>query len=249
MSTSILLIHGFPHDHRLWAPQLTAFGPTYNVLAPDLRGFGAGGPVPEVIPMEHYAADMLALIDAQGTEKVVLCGLSMGGYVALAFLDLWPERVSALILCNTRATADTEEGKAARMEAARNALEKGMAVVARGMVPKMLCEKTRREQPDLTSLVESMMAEQPPAAVAAASRGMAQRPDRTAMLASISVPTLVITGDADELMPLPTSETMVAAIPGARLVVLPNAGHLSNLEAPDAFNATVSGFLSSLPHA
>ncbi len=244
---TLLLIHGFPQDHRLWDPQVPALADVADVLAPDLRGFGEGAPVPEVMTMDAYATDLKALLDEKKVEKVVLCGLSMGGYVALAFLARWPERVQALILCNTRSNADTAEGRTARLETARNAFDKGVGVIARGMVSKVLSGKTQRERPDLVAAIEAMMAQQSPAAVAAASRGMAEREDRTPMLGTITVPTLIITGAHDELMPLPTSRAMHEAIQQSQLVVLPGAAHLSNVEAPELFNQAVREFLLALP--
>ncbi len=243
---TLLLIHGFPQDHRLWAPQVQALADVADIIAPDLRGFGDGKGVPTVMSMDDYASDLKALLDERKVERVVLCGLSMGGYVALAFLARWPERVQALILCNTRSNADTEEGRQARLETARNAFDKGVPVIARGMVPKVLSGKTQRERPELVASVEAMMAQQSPDAVAAASRGMAERVDRTPMLGSIDVPVLIITGAHDELMPLATSTAMHAAIPHSRLVVLPGAAHLSNMEAPELFNQAVRDLLQEL---
>lgn len=246
---TLLLVHGFPQDHRLWDPQREALRDVANIMAPDLRGFGTTTSYNALVTMETYATDMHDLMDAHGMERVVLCGLSMGGYIAMAFLEQWPERVEALILCNTRSTADTEEGKKGRIATARDAMEKGSAVIARAMVSKVLSATTRNERPDVVADVEAMMARQHPSAIAAASLGMAQRTDRTAVLRKVKIPTLIITGDADELMPLPTSQAMADVIPGARLAVLPKAGHLSNVEAPEQFNATVRSFLASLPHA
>lgn len=232
----------------MWGPQVHALTDVADVIAPDLRGFGDGALVPEVMTMDDYATDLKALLDEQKVDKAVLCGLSMGGYVALAFLARWPERVQALILCNTRSGPDTPEGRASRMDTARNAFEKGVAVIARGMVSKVLSGKTQRERPELVTHMEAMMAQQSPAAVAAASRGMAERPDRTPMLGSIRIPTLIITGAHDELMPLATSRAMHEAIPESQLVVLPGAAHLSNVEAPELFNRSVREFLHAHPH-
>lgn len=232
----------------MWGPQVHALTDVADVIAPDLRGFGAGALVPEVMTMDDFATDLKALLDERKVDKAVLCGLSMGGYVALAFLARWPERVQALILCNTRSGPDTPEGRTARMDTARNAFEKGVAVIARGMVSKVLSGRTQRERPELVTNMEAMMAQQSPAAVAAASRGMAERPDRTPMLGSIRIPTLIITGAHDELMPLATSRAMHEAIPQSQLVVLPGAAHLSNVEAPELFNRTVREFLHAHPH-
>ena len=246
---TLLLIHGFPHDHTLWDAQRGAFSDVADVLAPDLRGFGRDTEVPEAVTMEAYAADLAAMLDAQRIDQVVLCGLSMGGYVAMAFMAKWPERVRAMILCNTRSNGDTEEGKAARHATASDALSKGMDVIARAMLPKVVSERTVVERPQLARDVEAMMARQDPRAVAAAARGMALRPDRSAWLRTIHIPTLIITGAEDTLMPLPTSEVMHAAIPHSQLVVIPGAAHLSNVENPSAFNSAVRTFLLSLPNA
>lgn len=247
---TLLLLHGFPQDSTLWQGTAAALADVADVITPDLRGFGEDRrPLPAVLTMEAYAEDIREELDARGVERVVLGGLSMGGYVALAFAERWPERLDGLLLCNTKATADTPKGRAAREETARNAFDKGVAVIARGMVPKLLSADTRAERPELAATVEALMARQRPEAVAAAARGMALRPDRSALLPTLRVPTLICTGDRDELMPLPTSEAMHLAIPGSALAVFPRVSHLSNLEAPEAFEATVRHFITSLRHA
>lgn len=245
---TLLCIHGFPLDQTLWDPQVTGLADVAQVLAPDLRGFGDDQrPVPEVMTMEAYAADLKALVDDRGVERVVLCGLSMGGYVAMAFLDQWPERVAGLVLCNTRANADTPEGRAARQATAQNAFEKGVEVIARAMAPTLLSERSKRTRPELMAYMEAMIARQRPEAVAAAALGMSERPDRHDVLRNCTVPALVITGSEDALMPLPTSQAMADALPHGQLVVIPHAGHLTNLEATESFNGTVRQFLRSLP--
>lgn len=245
----LCLLHGFPHDHTLWEPQVAGLKDDAHVHTPDLRGFGAGPEASAIVTMEEHAADILRLLDERGVERVVLAGLSMGGYVALAFAANYPERLQGLVFCNTRANADTAEAAEGRRNTAKEALEKGMAVIARGMLPKVLAENTRVGDPALARRIEDMMARQPAAGVAASSLGMAQRPDRTALLPSIAVPTLIITGSEDSLMPLPTSEVLHHGIPGSRLVVIPGVAHLSNVEAPERFNAEVRTFIRSLSHA
>jgi 3-oxoadipate enol-lactonase len=241
---TLIFIHGFPLDHSSWNRQVDALNDVANVLAPDLRGFGKDDrALPEVMTMEAYAEDLKVLLDEQGVEHAVLCGLSMGGYIALAFLAAWPERVAGLVLANTRANADDEQGRKGREETAQNAFDKGMEVMARGMLPKLLTDRTRNERPATAEHIASIIAEQRPEAVAAAARGMAVRVDRLPQLPSITVPTLIITGSDDALMPLPTSQTMADAIPNSTLVVLPKAGHLSNVDAPEAFNAAIVDLL------
>lgn len=245
----LLLIHGFPLDHTLWQPNMEALEHVAQVMAPDLLAFESAEAVPEVLTMEHLADQLKAQLDANGIQRTVLCGLSMGGYVALAFLERWPERVSGIILCNTRSITDTEEAKEGREATALDVLAKGSEVIARAMVPKLLSEKTRSTVPELAKTVEAMIARQRPEAIAAASRGMALRPDRTHVLRESDTPTLIITGENDALMPLATSEAMATAAPRSTLVVLPEAGHLSNMEAPDGFNSAVVDLLRTLSGA
>jgi len=216
-------------------------------MAPDLLAFGPPEAVPEVLRMEDLAEQLVQQLDAEGIERTVVCGLSMGGYVALAILERWPERVAGIILCNTRSTANTAEGKRGRADSAEEVLAKGSAVIARAMVPKLLSAHSRSTAPALAKTVEAIIARQQPAAIAAASRGMGLRPDRTPVLRTAGKPTLIITGEHDALMPLPTSEAMAAAAPGSTLVVLPEAGHLSNMEDPEGFNKAVTDFLRTLP--
>ncbi|MGV9014109.1 MAG: alpha/beta fold hydrolase [Flavobacteriales bacterium] len=245
----LLLIHGFPLDHSLWQPNLEVLGSVAHVMAPDLLAFRSAEEVPAVLTMEHLAEQLKEQLDAKGIQRTVLCGLSMGGYVALAFLERWPERVAGLILCNTRSTGDTEEAKQGREATALDALAKGSAVIARAMTPKLLSEHTRSTAPALLNTVEAMIARQRPEAIAAASRGMALRPDRTPVLRESKAPTLIITSENDALMPLPTSQAMAEASAHSTLVVLPHAGHLSNMEAAEGFNKAVTDFLRTLPEA
>lgn len=242
---TLLCIHGFPLDGSFWQPQVQGLGGAAHVLAPDLRGFGADRrPVPEVMTMEAFAEDLMESLDRAGIERAVLCGLSMGGYVAMAFTEHWPERVQGLILCNTRSTADNDAGKAAREQTALDALSKGAGVIARAMVPKVLSQRTRSQHPAEAQRIEEIMARQRPESIAAASRGMALRPDRTGLLRRIKVPALIVTGSEDNLMPLETSEAMNGAMAGSELVVIPGAAHLSCSESPVEFNRHASRFLA-----
>lgn len=231
----------------MWQPNMEALESAAHVLAPDLLAFETAEEVPAVLTMEHLADQLKEQLDAQDIQRTVLCGLSMGGYVALAFLERWPERVAGLILCNTRSIADTEEAKQGREATALDALTKGSAVIARAMTPKLLSEHTRSTFPELANIVEAMIARQRPEAIAAASRGMALRPDRTAVLRGTDMPTLIITSENDALMPLPTSQSMADASAHSTLVVLPHAGHLSNMEAVEGFNKAVIDFIRALP--
>ncbi len=242
----LLLIHGFPHDHTLWEPQLAGLSDVARVIAPDLRGFGLNPDVPDTMTMEDHARDLKDLLDRLGIERAVIGGLSMGGYIALAFAELFPQALLGLMLCNTRSAADGEQAREGREATARKALDEGVAVIAEGMLPKMISPKSAQTHPDLSMFVENMMARQHAEGVAASARGMALRPDRTAILTNVKAPTLVITGSADTLIPPSESEAMAEKIPGSELVVIPDVAHLSNLEDVEAFNAAVRKFLGRM---
>lgn len=244
--TPVLLIHGFPLDREMWNDQLRGLSASARVIAPDLRGFGESGPPPDVMPMEDYATDLAELLEILAVDRAVVCGLSMGGYVALAFHARFPERTAGLVLANTRAGADSDAARAARLQNVKRAYAEGAGAIADAMLPKMLTDATRAARPALASGVRAMMARQTPDGLAAALRGMAARQDRTADLAGIAVPTLVVTGDADTLIPPSESALIAAAVPNARLVTIPGAAHLSNVERPEAFNAAVASFLGTI---
>jgi 3-oxoadipate enol-lactonase len=246
--TPLLLVHGFPLDHTQWQPQ-AALSDVARVITPDLPGFGASTAPHDTMTMDDYAEHLKGVLDEMRLERAVVCGLSMGGYVALAFLAKYPDAVQGLILCNTRAGADDEKGREGRRASEATVKESGVAAIAKAMLPKMLTPATLAAMPGLGASVHATMARQPAAGVIAALRGMAARPDRTPMLSSIRVPTLIITGSADTLIPPGESEAMAKAIPDSRLVVIPSVAHLSNLESPDAFDAAVRDFLAVVTSA
>jgi 3-oxoadipate enol-lactonase len=235
MKPGLLLIHAFPVDARMWSAQLGGA----RTIAPDLPGFG-GTPAAEggVMTMDLAARRCLEAIDAAGLERAVVCGLSMGGYVAF---ELWRQaggRVAGLVLANTRAGADTPEAAAGRRALAERVRTEGNVLVE--SPPPLLSEDPAA---GLWERVRGWIADQPVDAIAAAALGMAERPDSTSDLATIDVPTLVITSERDTLIPAEVSAPMADQIPGAQLTVLPNAGHLSNLEDPDGFSAVLSAHL------
>jgi pimeloyl-ACP methyl ester carboxylesterase len=242
---AVVLIHGFPLDRTMWRPQLAGLGKRARVIAPDLRGFGGSPDAPDTMQMTDYAADVKGLLDWLGVKHAVIGGLSMGGYVALAFAALYPQTVSALILANTRAGADTEAAREARHATAAKALDGGVAQIADAMLPKMLTATALAQRPALADEARAMMARQRPRGAAAALRGMASRPDRTGLLATFAAPALVIGSRDDAVIPPAESEAMARALPNARLVLIDGA-HLSNMEEADAFNAAVEEFLAAV---
>ena len=240
----VLLLHAFPLHSGMWSRQLAALEKRHRVVAPDYRGLGKSDVPPESSTMELLAQDIRALLQHLRIERAAVAGLSMGGYLAFELYRQAPSLFRGLALCDTRAGADTEEGKANREKFARTAIEKGLAWVADEMIPKLL-----RPDPDpaVVKEVRSLIVGGTPAGVAAAQRGMARRPDSTATLATISCPTLVIVGEQDSLTPPAESEKMAKAVKRAKLVKVPNAGHLSNIENPEAFNKALVEFCDALP--
>ncbi|MDQ3805341.1 MAG: alpha/beta hydrolase [Acidobacteriota bacterium] len=239
----VVLLHGFPFNRSLWREQVAALGGRFRVITPDLRGHGESAVGEGPATMEEMAADVAALLDELGVRGAVVGGLSMGGYVTLAFCRRFPERVRALVLADTRAQGDTDEARRAREETARRALSEGMEPIADSMLPKLLSPSALAARPDVAERVRAMILATPPEGAAAALRGMAVRPDQTDWLPEISVPTLIIVGSEDALTPPSDSETMRARIGGARLEVVEGAGHVSNLERPAEFNRALAEFL------
>jgi len=244
----VVLLHGFPLNRKTWSAQETSVGSMYRVIAPDLRGHGDSAAPEGVFTMDAMAADVIELLDAlQITEPVVLGGLSMGGYVALALWAHYPQRFRALMLMDTRAAADTPEAARNREELARTVESTGSTKhVVDAMIPKLFSEETLTRRPTLIPRVRAAMEHNSARGVAGALRGMAQRPDRTAVLPTITVPTLVLVGAHDVITPPEESRKLAAAVPGAQLVVIPAAGHLAPIENPESVNEAILGFLSKL---
>ncbi|RKE21174.1 alpha/beta fold hydrolase [Streptomyces sp. TLI_171] len=244
--TPLVLLHAFPLSARMWEAQVERVpgpaGDDARVVAPDQRGFGAA-PLGEQPPSLDTAADDLAeLLDELGIEQAVLGGLSMGGYVAMAFARRHPERLAGLVLADTKATADTDAARANRERIAA-------AVLAAGSVELLIEERTAENllapgaDEELAGAVRQMIAEADPAAVAWAQRAMAARPDSLDDLAALEVPAAVIVGELDTVTPLSEARMMAEALGDAELTVIPAVGHLSSLEAPETFNAAVRALL------
>ena len=237
----ILFIHAFPLHSASWERQLAAFSPQHRVIAPDLRGLGATARGSGAASLDQHADDLAALLRHLEIEKATIVGLSMGGYISFALWRRHRERIAALILADTRAGADTEEGKQGREKNAKLAEAQGPGAIADQMLPKLLSPNAPAA---LRDEVRGIIESNDRAGIAAALRAMAARPDSTPLLATIDVPTLVLVGIEDALTPPSEAEIMFNAIPGCRIAELPGAGHLSNLEAPEAFNAQVTEFLT-----
>jgi pimeloyl-ACP methyl ester carboxylesterase len=243
----IVLAHAFPLDHRVWEWQIRELSARFRVLAPDLRGFGRTTVTSGVVTMEQMADDLAAMLDALAIEEpIVLGGLSMGGYVAFQFVRRHRQRLAGLILCDTRATADSEEVRENRLRTAERILNEGTAFLADQMLPRLCCERTFRRQPEVVEKLHRMILDQPPEGVAAAARGMACRSDSRDLLERIDCPTLVLVGQFDAISPPEEMEQMARAIPGASIVVVPDAGHMAPLENGQFVNQAIQDFLSRL---
>jgi 3-oxoadipate enol-lactonase len=242
----VVLLHGFPFNRTLWREQAAALAASFRVITPDLRGHGESGVAEGPATMEEMAEDVAALLGELGVARAVVGGLSMGGYVTLAFCRRFPGRVRALVLADTRAQADTEEGRSAREQTAQRALREGMAPIADSMLPKLLAPATLAERPDVVERVRAMILSTKPEGAAAALRGMAVRRDQNDLLPEIKVPALVIVGREDALTPVADSESLRAKLEGARLEVIEGAGHVSNVERPEEFNRALLNFLTGL---
>jgi 3-oxoadipate enol-lactonase len=239
----VVLLHGYPFNRSLWNEQVNALSNSFRVITPDLRGMGESEATQGPATMNRMAQDVAALLDHLEISRAVVGGLSMGGYVVLAFYKQFPSRVRSLILADTRAQADTEEGKQTRFQQAEKARAEGMAGIADSMLPKLLTPETVSKRPDLVKRIRDMMLKTKPEGAAGALLGMAERDDQTSLLAQISVPTLILVGREDSITPVADSEKMHREIAGSRLVVIENAAHVSNLERTEQFNEEVTRFL------
>jgi pimeloyl-ACP methyl ester carboxylesterase len=246
--TPLVLLHAFPLHANQWLPQIDRPPRGWRVIAPDLRGWGPGAANALAIPetIEGHADDVLELLAHLDITRAVIGGLSMGGYVALALAAKASSRVAGLVLADTRATADTPEGRAKRDQAMARVAAEGPVVVARDLTSGLVGATTRAEQPDLVDVLDDFARAATSDGLTSTLRALRDRPDRTPLLGSIACPTLVICGDEDTVTPPAQSEALHAAIAGSQLVLIPRAGHLSNLEQPAAFNAALSAWAASV---
>jgi 3-oxoadipate enol-lactonase len=243
---ALVLLHAFPLNARMWEPQRVLAEQGWRVIVPQFRGMDGGERVQPVTSMDDFAGDVIDLADALHIQDAVFCGLSMGGYVALAIFRHAPRYLRALVLADTRAGADSADGIEGRKKMIALVRDKGAAAmpeVADQMLPKLLGATTLRERPEVAERVRELILSNSAEAIAGAITAMMTREDSTPLLATIHCPTLIVVGAEDTLTAPSASEDMQRQIPGSSLVVVPAAGHLSNLEQPDAFNAALGRFL------
>lgn len=241
--TPLVLLHGFPLDHRMWSNQVSAFKQSYRLVTPDLQGMGQSEVPLTNRNLDQYADDVLSLLDQLHIEQAILGGFSMGGYIAFSLIRKAPKRFSALILANTRPEADAKEARKNRMNMAASLFEKGAAAARDAMLPKLLTEQTLQERKELAHEVSEAMLSMDPEGLVHASLAMAFRQDSVSLLPAIQIPTLVIAGEKDAIAPPEVMKKMADQIPGSSYHVIAGASHLAPMENPEAFNQLLSNFL------
>jgi pimeloyl-ACP methyl ester carboxylesterase len=242
----VVLLHAFPLNADMWRPQLERVPEGWRFIAPDMRGFGPDATDrPAPVTLDEMARDITALLDRLAIESAVIGGLSMGGYVTFALFRQDPARFSRMILADTKAQQDTPAGLEGRRQMIELARTGGAAAVADSMLPKLLGASAASRRPYLADRVRAMIESAPVSGIVAAIEAMIGRPDSRADLSRIACPTLVIVGEEDVPTPVSDAAEMQNHIARSRLVILPEAGHLSNLEAPDGFALAIADFLTS----
>jgi 3-oxoadipate enol-lactonase len=238
----LVLLHAFPLCADMWRPQLECVPSGWRLMTPDVKGFGPASHE-AAVSIDDLAADAIAWLDAMGLDRAAIGGLSMGGYITFALFRAAPERFSAMILANTRAAADSAEGRTNRDRMSALVRAQGVEAVADEMLPKLLGETARRSRPELEPQVRAMIRVNRVEGIDGAIQAMKNRPDSVDLLSSIQCPALVIAGAQDALIPQSEAEAMMQRLPQAQLVTIAAAGHLSNLEAPDQFCEAVNAFM------
>jgi 3-oxoadipate enol-lactonase len=242
----VVFIHGFPFSKAMWDAQRDALSPRYRVITYDQRGHGETSAGNGQFPLEFLVDDLLALFDHLKLTGAVLCGLSMGGYVALRFAERHPDLLRGLVLCDTRAEADSNEAKLKRAAALKTIQTAGLEAFAEGFVKSVFAPETAQRRPDVVEGIKKIILQNPVLGVGGTLLALAGRTDTTAALSSIRIPALVLVGEKDAITPPAAAEVIAGGLPNAQLHVIPGAGHLSNLENPLVFNERLTAFLGEL---
>jgi pimeloyl-ACP methyl ester carboxylesterase len=242
----VVLLHPFPANHNLWKPAAQALTTRYRVILPDLRGHGESGIGDGPATMEKHAADIARVLDHEEVRRAAFVGVSIGGYALFEFWRKYRARANAIILCNTKAQADTPEARAVRLQAATFVLDRGTELFFGSMIPKLMGKTTRDTRPDLVEGALRMMRTMSPEDVAMVQRGMAERQDSVETLKTINVPTMLVTGDEDILTGVGEAELMRQNISGSEIKLIAKAGHYSPWEQPEEVGKLLRQFLDRL---
>ena len=240
---ALLLLHAFPLGMAMWDDQVRELSKDGQVVRFDCRGFGGSPPGDGLLTMERIASDGAALLDHLGIASATVCGLSMGGYAALAFARGHADRLRGLVLADTRAAADTVQARRTRAEQADMVRREGSAAIAAVVLPKLVGQTTHERRPEVVARLRDLIVANPPRGIADALAGLAARADSTPLLREIRRPTLVVCGEEDVITPPADARALHEAIAGSTLELLPQAGHLASMETPAAFNRVVAAFL------
>ena len=241
----LVFVHAFPLNRHMWGPQVEAFSSTHRVITVDLRGHGESDAPIWNFTLEQYADDIKALLEHLSIAQATFVGLSMGGYILFALYRKYPQLVRTLVLADTRAQADSEEIKKGRMAMAQIAYREGLPALADAMLPKLLSPESLANCADIVETLRGIIAQNQVSGIIVDLMAMASRPDSIHMLKDIRCPTLVIVGQEDVPTPPAEAKDIAAHIPGARLEIIPHAGHASNIEQPEAFNQALRSFLEN----
>jgi len=243
---TLVLVHGFPLNTDMWQPQLEMAARGWRIVVPALRGFGPSPEArkdPRAASVDDYAGDIIDLLDKLHIKDAVICGLSMGGYIAFAMHRHAATYFRGLVLADTKSQADTPEAVSGRKGMQQLVRDKGPGAVADALLPKLLCDATRATKPAVVENLRTQITTNSVEAIVGALDALMTRPDSTSMLPALRIPVLIVVGDQDAITPPPLSEQMHHDIPGSQLVVIRDAGHMSNMEQPAAFNEALGGFL------
>jgi 3-oxoadipate enol-lactonase len=242
----VVFIHGFPFSHAMWRPQVEALWSIYRTIVYDIRGHGLTGAGDGQYTIDFFVDDLIEMLDQRKIDQAVFVGLSMGGYIALRLYERYPERFKGLVLCDTRSEADTNEAKIKRSASIIAVKRDGVAAFAENFIKVVFAAETFEKKPEIVRFIQSIIEHNPPLGITGTLLALASRTDTTPVLASISIPTLILVGEHDTLTPVTAAEDMHRQIRGSRLFTIPHAAHMSNLENPDFFNAKLLEFLHTI---
>ena len=242
----VVFVHGFPFNHAMWEPQMLTLPNEYRAIAYDVRGHGESDVADGIYSIEFFVDDLIALLDHLVLKQVVLCGLSMGGYIALRAIERHPDRFKGLVLCDTRSEADPTEAKVKRSASIKAVKTNGVKAFAEGFVKAVFAPQTFEKNPAAVEKIKSAIVGNSPLGICGTLLALASRTDTSASLPNIKVPTLILVGEQDAITPVAASQAMNEKIQGSELHVIPNAAHMSNLENTEAFNAALLKFLKRL---
>jgi 3-oxoadipate enol-lactonase len=242
----VVFLHGFPFSHQMWTPQLHAVGEAYRAIAFDFRGHGESSPGDGQLTIESHVEDLFSFLDFLHLPKAVIVGLSMGGYVALRAAEREIGRFSALVLCDTKSEADTNEDKIKRFAAMEAVKKNGSEGFADAFVKNVFAPESFKTKPEAVELIRGIIRRTPAQHIAATLLALAARTDTTAALSKINIPTLILVGEHDKVTPVKNAENLKNKISGSKLHVIPDAAHMSNLENPESFNEKLLKLLLSL---